>query len=66
MMKLLCRWKKIKSRTEQLRAYNLQVQQKQQAIFSIKTKMQNVEFDAKQKAKEQGGQLQSNIAYRRK
>jgi exonuclease SbcC len=51
-----------KNRAEQLRAYNLQVQQKQQSIFSTKTKMQNVEFEAKQKAKEQGGQLQRNMA----
>jgi exonuclease SbcC len=50
-----------KRRTNQLKEYNAQVQQKQQSIFNVKTKIQNVEFDAKQQAKEQGGQLQRNL-----
>jgi exonuclease SbcC len=50
-----------KLRTQKLQEYNLQVQQRQQAIHTIKTQMQNLEFDAKQKAKEQGGKLEREM-----
>lgn len=50
-----------KRRSELLRTYNQNVQDRQQKIFSIKTKMQNIEFEVKQQAKDSTGKLDAEI-----
>jgi exonuclease SbcC len=46
---------------ELLREYNKQVQDRQQKIFSLKTKLQNIEFEVKQQAREQTGKTEAEI-----
>lgn len=46
-------------RANLMKEYNQLVQDRQQKIFSIKSQMQNIEFEAKQKAKESSGQLEA-------
>ena len=41
--------------------YNNKVQKRQQTIFDTKSKMQNIEFEVKQKAKESGSTLDAEI-----
>jgi exonuclease SbcC len=48
-------------RGELLREYNKQVQDRQQKIFSLKTKLQNIEFEVKQQAREQTGKTEAEM-----
>lgn len=50
-----------KRRAALMQTYNNQVQDRQQKIFDIKTKMQNIAFDAKQAAGEASGKLNAEI-----
>lgn len=50
-----------KRRAELLRGYNKDLQDRQQKIFSIKTRMQNIEFEVKQQARDAGGKLDAEI-----
>lgn len=50
-----------KDYNESLKRYNEQVNDRQKKVFSIKSEMQNIEFDVKQQAKNQGGQLAAEI-----
>lgn len=48
-------------RSNILKEHNQKVQDRQQKIFGIKTQMQNIEFEAKQKAKESSSQIDAEI-----
>lgn len=50
-----------KTRADALKEYNQKVQARQQKIFDIKTKMQNIEFGVKQQARDAGGKLDAEI-----
>lgn len=49
------------TRTRMLKEYNEMVQAKQQRSFDLKSKIQNIEFSARQYAKDHGGSLESEI-----
>lgn len=51
-----------KRQAEILNQHNKKVQDHNQKTFSVKSELQNLEFDAKQKAKEQSGTLEAEIA----
>lgn len=48
-------------RTQAIKSYNEQVQDRQRKIFDYKTKMQNIEFEVKQQARETGGKISAEI-----
>ena len=52
-----------KARAEVLRIHNEKVREHQQKVFSVKTDIQNIEFEIKQKAKEFTGKADAELKY---
>jgi exonuclease SbcC len=50
-----------KKGSDLLLEYNRQVNERQQKVFSIKTRMQNIEFELKQQARDAGGKIEAEI-----